>query len=254
MFKAVVFLAGPSSRSPGENASPWTHWQPHAQSFLAAKPVHVYIADAGLQVFLNWYEKLSAQQHSLIQSVSWCGDGDSLGKHGKEIRANTAARFEGRWKEHLYNESKDFSDCAAITSLLEYDLRHAADDGLHAAWIEVHGALGGRLDHEIVNLLEFCESLTRMGCPAAYALGPDALLTTLPVDGHLAVGEQFSVTSLRLPSQSKVEIHGAEFSGSFSLRQASHGLSNVVKQPPLKIIPLNVHEPVLVIRVSSTEE
>ncbi|MEN9529770.1 MAG: hypothetical protein RI932_1643 [Pseudomonadota bacterium] len=254
MFRSVVFLAGPSSRLEGEKAVNWAHWLPQSESFSLSSPLRVYIADAGLQAFLSWYEALSAEQQARIESIAWCGDGDSMGKHGKEIRAHTAARFEGRWKEHLYSENKDFSDCAAITSLLEYDLRHATDEGLRTAWIEVHGALGGRLDHEIVNLLEFSESLTRMGCPAAYALGPDTLLTTRPVLGNLSQGERFSVTSLRIPSQSKVEIKGAEFAGSVFLRQASHGLSNVVQQPPVSIVPLSTHEPVLVFRVPSEDE
>jgi thiamine pyrophosphokinase len=254
MFRAVVFLAGPSSRLAGEKATSWTHWQPQTEPLTASAAVRVYIADAGLQAFLNWYETLTPDQQACLESIAWCGDGDSLGKHGKEIRAHTAARFEGRWKEHLYSETKDFSDCAAITSLLEYDLRHAGDAGTRSAWIEVHGALGGRLDHEIVNLLEFSESLARMGCLAAYALGPDALLTTLGVKADLPQGERFSVTSLRVPSQAKVEIKGAQYSGSVFLRQASHGLSNVVQQPPLSVTPLNANEPVLLFRVSSADE
>lgn len=52
---------------------------------------------------IRWEKKKDS-----IKNVVWCGDGDSLGKHGKELRASTAARFEGRWREHEYSGEKDF--------------------------------------------------------------------------------------------------------------------------------------------------
>lgn len=84
-----------------------------------------------------------------------------------------------------------------MTSLIEYDLRHA-DDVLKHAWIQVHGALGGRFDHELVNVLEFAASLTRMERTAAFQLGPDVALSTMPIRGSMNIGDCFSIAPLQI--------------------------------------------------------
>lgn len=253
MFHAVVFLAGPSRFSTEEIAYEWKVWSLLDDSSASAIPVQfVYIADGGLESFLPWYDSLTNEQQMEIKDVVWCGDGDSLGKHGSELRASTAARFVGRWREHVYSGEKDFSDCAAITSLLEYDLRHVGED-CSCAWIQVKGAWGGRLDHELANLFEFCASLQRMPCVGAYLLGPDHVLTTVSVRGSMNKGDTFSIVPPQSASTLKVKISGARYSGDLVLQQPSHGLSNVALEPSVEIIPENHTAPVLILRPGSLQ-
>ncbi len=248
MIQAVLFLAGPSRSRAEEMAHDWGRWSPLGVSIDTPRPINVYIADAGLESFLPWYDSLGKEKKDSIKNVVWCGDGDSLGKHGKELRASTAARFEGRWREHEYSGEKDFSDCAAVISLIEYDLRHA-DDVLKHAWIQVHGALGGRFDHELVNVLEFAASLTRMERTAAFQLGPDVALSTMPIRGSMNIGDCFSIAPLQITGATHVKISGARYSGEVQLRQPSHGLSNSATEKDVDIVPLSCASPIILMRV-----
>jgi thiamine pyrophosphokinase len=244
MFEAKVFLAGPSRQSEEERNPVWNLWQPHEPPSGPEGVRFVYIADAGLETFLTWFNSLSADAAARLQSVVWCGDGDSLGRHGAELLKSTAARLEGRWREHLYSTDKDFSDCAAMTSMIEYDVRHA-DELADRMWVSVHGALGGRFDHEMANIFEFTGMLGRVACPATVALGPEIILTTAPVSLTLTAQEKFSVMAA-LPNQhARVLISGARYSGEFLLRQPSHGLSNVVTAGQAVIQPLTSGLPLL---------
>ncbi|NBO38571.1 hypothetical protein EBU99_08305 [bacterium] len=248
MFEAVVFLAGPSRARPEEMSQLWNKWQPLNSEHLGQERLYVYIADAGLETFLPWFEKCSQAEKQRIHQIVWCGDGDSLGKHGQELLKNTAARFEGRWREHKYASDKDFSDCAAITSLMEYDIRHA-QEGLHSVWVQVHGALGGRLDHELANILEFSESIARIPLPAAFLFGPEQVLTNLPLSGEFPIGQRFSVMSLQPSAHARVKISGARYKGEIELRQPSHGLSNVSEAARIEIIPLSRKHPLFCLLV-----
>lgn len=243
MFEAKVFLAGPSRQDSGEKAGDWPSWQPHRSESQLAGVRNVYIADAGLESFLEWHDRLPAETAAKIQNIVWCGDGDSLGKHAAEILKNTAARFEGRWREHFYSTEKDFSDCAAIISLLEYDIRHA-DKNPDRVWLTVHGAFGGRADHQLANLFEFSAMLHRLACPATIVLGPAQLLSTAPIELSVPPGTHFSLISAFAHQQLRVKISGARYSGDVLLRQPSHGLSNRVEHSPVVVEPLSSGVPV----------
>lgn len=245
MFRAVVFLAGPSQFSDVGTKQNWTHWKPvsHSVTQSVDLPTKVYIADAGLNSFLRWYDQLETNEQSHIGSVLWCGDGDSLGDEGRELLAQTAARFEGRWREHVYESGKDFSDCAAITSLIEYDLRHEEEP--QGLWIDVYGALGGRLDHELGNVFEFACSLARIAVPSAYVFGGKSVLATCALVGHMNVGDTFSVLPSNPLCLNVVQISNAEYSGEIELRQPSHGLSNVARAEQVTIVPVRLNCPYL---------
>jgi thiamine pyrophosphokinase len=248
MFRAVVFLAGPSRFSDAEKQKSWNCWVPVGAGVAetAGQPTHVYIADAGLESFLSWFDSLDAQNQSELRSVLWCGDGDSLGEKGRERLSHAAARFEGRWREHVYDSDKDFSDCAAITSLIEYDLRHESTPA--GAWIEVHGALEGRLDHELVNVFEFAASLTRIPQPSAYLLGPATAVATCALTGHLKKGDVFTVLSSNPQCVNTLAFANAKYSGNIDLRQPSHGLSNVSLGDQITIQPVKLACPFLAIQ------
>lgn len=244
MFEAKVFLAGPSRQTEEERKASWNLWQPHEPATQSGGVRFVYIADAGLESFLTWFNGLSPDETARLQTVVWCGDGDSLGKHGLELLRSTAARLEGRWREHMYATDKDFSDCAAMTSMIEYDVRHA-DEIADRMWFTVHGALGGRFDHELANIFEFAGMLGRVACPATVALGPEIILTTAPVSLTLTALEKFSVMAALPNQQARVVISGARYSGEFLLRQPSHGLSNVVTAGKAVIQPMTAGLPLL---------
>ncbi|MEN9826967.1 MAG: hypothetical protein RI953_2712 [Pseudomonadota bacterium] len=243
MFEAKIFLAGPSRMANSEINTHWPFWQPHNYPKTHATPANVYIADAGLESFLKWFDALPEPDADRVHNIVWCGDGDSLGKHGIEILKNTAARFEGRWREHFYAADKDFSDCAAMMSLLEYDLRHAQEPA-RQMWLTVHGAWGGRYDHELVNLFEISAMLARIPCVGAVVLGPERVLTTAPIDLRLPFEHSFSLLSAFADQQLRVKVTGARYSGELLLRQPSHGLSNqclaelVVVEPMTPSVPV----------------
>ncbi|MEY4066409.1 MAG: hypothetical protein RIR26_2617 [Pseudomonadota bacterium] len=248
MFEAVVFLAGPSRHRTEEMTHNWDIWKPRNKARAGSRQLQVYIADAGIESFLPWYDSLSENVRQRIGNIVWCGDGDSLGKNGNEILAHCAARFAGRWREHRYNPEKDFSDCGAITSLLEYDVRHAMVS-LESIWIEVHGALGGRLDHQLANLFEWSVSLMRMGLPGTCVVGPENVLTMEPVVGDFKKEERFSVMGMSVNQAARVQISGAKYSGEFELRQASHGISNQATEMQVEIVPLMTNFPLLVTKL-----
>lgn len=248
MFEAVVFLAGPSRHRTEEMSHDWRVWKPKNSNRAGSQPLHVYIADAGLESFLPWYDSSSESVRQRIGQIVWCGDGDSLGKSGGELLAHCAGRFAGRWREHRYNTEKDFSDCGAITSLLEYDVRHSAA-ALETIWIEIHGALGGRLDHQMANLFEWSVSLMRMGLPGACVLGPENILTLETVVGAFKKGDRFSVIGMSVSQTARVHITGAQYSGEFELRQASHGVSNSATESQVEIAPLMATAPLLVTKL-----
>jgi len=243
-FEAEIFLAGPSSRWDEEMSSNWMWWLPQAAPSKIDHRSSVYIADGALESFLGWYDSLPpiAAQH--LQSIVWCGDGDSLGKHRMEILKQTAARFEGRWREHFYPTDKDFSDCAALLSLIEYDVRHSVEP-VTAVGLSVRGALGGRSDHEWVNIYELIQVLTRLPVAATVCLGPRRVLSTAPVILHNALGQKFTLLSA-IPNQPlRVRVNGARYSGELLLRQPSHGLSNVAVSESVQIEPLSPSLPMI---------
>lgn len=246
MFEAKVFLAGPSRQESEEKVGEWPSWQPYRFETQLSGVHNVYIADAGLESFLEWHDRLPEPMAAKIRNIVWCGDGDSLGKHASEILKNTASRFEGRWREHFYSTEKDFSDCAAIISLLEYDIRHA-ETSADRVWLTVHGAFGGRADHELANIFEFAAMLHRLACPATVVLGPFQALTTAPIVMNVIPETHFSLLSAFAHQQLKAKISGARYSGDVLLCQPSHGLSNRAVQSPVVVEPLSPGLPLLVI-------
>lgn len=246
MFEAKIFLAGPSRHEAQEMDAHWRLFSTATGDTFAAVPEQVYVADGGLDSFLAWADKLDEQSLARIRSVVWCGDGDSLGRHAKEILGHTAARFEGRWREHFYQTDKDFSDCAAIISLIEHDVRHLGE-AVDACWLQVHGALAGRYDHEIANLFEFSAMLARLSSPAIVQLGPARTLTTAALRLNLEPGRQFSLVPAYPHQSCAVRISGARYSGEVFLRQPSHGISNTALTGPVEIDPISTTVPIIVI-------
>lgn len=246
MFEAKIFLAGPSRHEEQEKAADWGLFRTATGSAASAVPANVYVADGGLDSFLAWADKLDEQSLARIRSVVWCGDGDSLGRHAKEILGHTAARFEGRWREHFYQTDKDFSDGAAIVSLIEHDVRHLGE-AVDACWLRVHGALAGRYDHELANLFEFSAMLARLSCLATVEFGPARTVTTAALRLDIESGRQFSLLPAFANQSCAVRISGARYSGEVFLRQPSHGISNSALSGPVDIEPISASVPIIVI-------
>jgi thiamine pyrophosphokinase len=176
----------------------------------------------------------------------WCGDGDSLGKHAKEILGHTAARFEGCWREHFYPTNKDFSDCAAVVAIFEHDVRHSGGPS-GSCWLRVHGAIGGRYDHELANLFEFSAMLARLSNPAVVQLGPNRTVTTAALRLNIESGRQFSLVPAFANQSCAVRIGGAHYSGEVFLQQPSHGISNTALSGHVVIEPVSTSVPIIVI-------
>lgn len=190
------------------------------QSLLDAVPRALLIAvDGGVGHFAN----LGAMPDV------WIGDGDSVPKRFS---------LKGFPKIKL-PRSKEFSD-------LEFALRVAGQMFFEGKWegdLILLGAQGGRLDHEVVNMLVAQNWLREMSwavgpalCPEVVSIGTQGvwIATMHSLEFRQPRGKVFSV--LTLDSELKVSIKGAKYSvTNRKLGVGSLGLSNVGLGKDVKI-------------------
>lgn len=152
----------------------------------------------------------------------WVGDGDSLKK--------PALLKKMKGQRIKLSRAKAYTD-------LEYALHVAGKAFLEGHWdgtVVVLGAQGGRLDHELGNMLavqrfleDLSEAVGQQGCPAVVSYGAHGMwLATLnEADFRQARGKLFSV--LTLDPTLKLTIAGAKYNvRNKRFDHGSTGLSN----------------------------
>jgi len=142
------------------------------------------------------------------------GDGDS---------------FDGRL-DHLLDTDKDFSDLAFALSLLGHNYDR----------VEMHGFLGGRRDHELLNLGEVYHFLSRRLHPTA-AILDHSIEALSKGEWHLEVHGIFSlvafeVATVSLSGECKYRIAGGtqiDPVSSFGLSNEGYGTIRIETSSPL---------------------
>lgn len=149
----------------------------------------------------------------IAPKIEWWGDFDS---------SEDAPLQSAQWEKHMLPKDKDLSDFGAILDrILE-----TVDLG-QPLFLEVWGILGGRQDHECINLEELKAFLAKVDSAVAVC-HPDIVMirkATLEVDMPKESG--FSIWSHT--GQGAVSIRGALYSGNLRLQRPSHGLSNIAE-------------------------
>jgi thiamine pyrophosphokinase len=181
-------------------------------------PETLFIADGGLR----YLENGAPYKH-----IWWIGDGDSLPKNGL-LKGEGGT---GQWLEEIQSHhagirgavllpaSKDLSDFAALLEHIEQEL--APSD---CPFIEIFNGLGGRSDHEAINVSEASFFLKKYR--GVVVFHPDILVTNVPVSFVPEKERPFSILPSGIDFPFEIEIRGAVYSGNISLLRPSHGLSN----------------------------
>ena len=179
----------------------------------------VFIADGGVSVL----PLLGLQPaHLKGKKIYWTGDGDSLSTRGKVV-LHRFRRALGKDFEIIHKRHQESSDLAVALDLLANKIKH------RDMFIEVFGALGGRFDHALINLLELRHWLktTTLRHPRkrfCVVCHPLLVMTNSMVSVGLKPGRTFSVVTDN--PHGRVDIEGATYAGRQELVRPSSGLSN----------------------------
>ena len=205
----------------------------------ALKP-QVWIADGGLAHF-----------NSLAfvgSKVTWMGDGDSLSAQDA-LRLEKNVAELAMFQQVKLEANKNFSDGAAVfdaifnVTLQEQPKTCGGGAPVFPVVVEVHGGLGGRRDHEWVNVLEAGRFVQRLGQPSAVVfVGQNSGCVVSSASFCLEVdpGHVFTIVDLNQVLRSggndvSVEVAGARYNGRLTFERPSHGLSNESCSPKVEI-------------------
>ncbi|MEW6058213.1 MAG: thiamine diphosphokinase [Bdellovibrionota bacterium] len=167
-----------------------------------------------------------------LEPMIWVGDRDSLVLSEKQI-AKSVEHFV------LLKREKTFSDLEAALAIAE----QALIEGMWRGDLILLAAQGGRLDHELVNLLvvhrwlsELSKRLKPAECPSVFSYGSQGVwvATNHEFEFDHPRGAVFSVVALA--SGMKVSISGAKYNlKNKALEPGALGLSNVGTGKSVKI-------------------
>lgn len=177
-----------------------------------------YAADGGLNYLLRHSKK--------PKKFCWVGDSDSLNK--KSISYLASRQNQAHIKIVNLHTCKNLSDLAALLDLI------LAEKIKESLFIEIYGGLGKRRDHELANIQEVAQFLSKLPEGGAAFFHGGVVLTTLPLKFLQTPCLFFSIFA-----KNSFEIRGALYSGRFLLERPSHGLSNQKNQKVLHINPMN---------------
>lgn len=173
----------------------------------------VYVADGGYRHLLQYPVPASR--------VVWLGDFDS-----------STPPADCPHEVLRFSCQKDFSDFGAILDLIGSSMDQ------NAVWLNVVGGLGGRRDHERINVQE-AEHFARQR-PALIVFQAGLVVASVGFRLDTSNGERIGF-SLMSPGTYplSVRVTGAEYSGEIVLTRPSHGLSNRVAGNSLEVHPFN---------------
>ena len=170
------------------------------------------LVDAGILLAKNLFR--SPPRHKAF----WIGDGDSAGPAGPSVKSELESLWQHPIETTSFSPHKDFSDFGGALDLLAHRCQTQS--------LEVHifSGLGGRRDHEQINLLEASEFVARRKAPTVFIFHPALVVLNTEVHMPLLPGTGFSLVPRHFPCD--VAISGADYSGTLKLFRPSHGLSN----------------------------
>lgn len=177
------------------------------------------------------------------KQVLWVGDFDSAPEDASALltRLTTAGYALSR---HALPRDKDVSDYGHLLDLLG-----TSAEGLgRTLCLRVEGALGGRRDHEWVNVQETIRFLKYLRVGGAVLFGQGIIFTTIPVRIRLRPGSVFTLlTDARAvhvdeapgstDAEAEITLTGALYEGTLRLARPSHGLSNAARDSCVTIFP-----------------
>ncbi len=147
----------------------------------------------------------------MAPKIEWWGDFDS---------SEDAPLQSAQWERHTLPRDKDLSDFGAILDRIQSSI-----DMSQPLFLEIWGALGGRQDHERINLEELKSFLAKTTSSVAVCHPDIVMMRNATVQANIPQGQVFSIWSHT--GQGAVIIEGALYSGDIKLHRPSHGLSNI---------------------------
>lgn len=175
---------------------------------------HCFVVDGGVAAAIKTEGSLRA-----AQQIWFVGDGDSA-----RAEAMSALDRATKFKRMDLPTHKDVSDFGAALDVL------AAEE--HGPLIvEVFGGLGGRLDHEFINLLEIERFVTARKAATVCLCEPAVLIASASVTLTQLQQKNFSIVKATAP----LVLAGALYDGKTEFNRPSHGLSNVVIKDTLTL-------------------
>jgi thiamine pyrophosphokinase len=173
----------------------------------------VCFVDSNSDFFWNGFSELAAKG-----GFYWVGDGDSCALQKQSF-------FEAN--VYVFPQEKDQSDFALALQVMSpslLPLQQKFGDTCYTITVEIWGALGGRRDHELANMLEIVKYIEESKSLLRFILSANCICFRGNLTLQLPVGTQFSLISF---SPQTVKIDGAKYSGSCFLSSGSVGISNV---------------------------
>ncbi len=192
----------------------------------------LYFVDGGFRHFKKKWQDLKLEKLKTgleqIPRIHWIGDADSMDSELHEFLHDNPS--SGNVIKTTFDPIKDFSDFAAALDHIHYNCKG------QRVFLEIFNGLGGRRDHEFINILEANRFAQQHQCACTIVFHPSVVVTNTPVDLHLARNSLFSIITFGKPAQ--VLIEGALYEGDILLQRPSHGLSNVATAETQKVSPV----------------
>lgn len=180
-------------------------------SSITLNPETVFWVDGGVHHFKNQFPQA---KHV------WIGDGDS--RHFER-------QIPTSWQVEKLKADKDLSDYAAALEKLENVLDPSVEN-----LCDVFASFGGRIDHELITLVETHRFVKRAKIPTLILLHPWIVVSNSSFTIQMALQDDFSLFALD-EENLQIKIEGALYSGGFTLQRPSHGLSNKALQEEITV-------------------
>ena len=186
----------------------------------------LYAADGGLNHILK--NKIK------YQKIIWAGDYDSIHKSTKNVlQKNSQGNNLKKPSIEVIplSKQKDFSDFAIILDKIFIESKE------EEVFVEIFYGLGGRRDHELANILEAENFISKLPKGGICFFHGGIVISSLDFKINKMNKIKFSVFSKK--ENCEIEIIGAKYSGYFLLSRPSHGLSNHAKGSRVFFKPKN---------------
>jgi len=176
----------------------------------------LYCADGGFDHFLDvGFSREELKTQFLFSEKYWIGDLDSLNLGNKQSLFQDAHEFQ----KIILNKDKDFSDFACILDNIQKCFYKAGP-----LFIEIFAGLGGRRDHEAINIQEAQNFMKSLNTECVIIFHDGIILSNVSFEVIGLKQKFFSILGQKYPTS--LSVQGALYDGPVTLSRPSHGLSN----------------------------